>query len=174
RIRALEQETWDLDVENNQNNDLKARYDISKKARILELKRRNMKITVLTTNTPYPSWNIQCICACTSQNTMKETRSIRRIQGRPIRGIQAMEIKYSGRYRTWKHFKTLSLDESRSPDFDLFSNQEESSEEEVAETMAETMEHYMSKTQANYGSGIARPKINDKDSFQLKGTYGIT
>ncbi|GJZ96379.1 hypothetical protein Tco_0668713 [Tanacetum coccineum] len=45
-----------------------------------------------------------------------------------------------------KHFKTLSLEESRSPDFDLFSDQEEYSEEEVAETMAETMEQYMSKT----------------------------
>ncbi|GJY55631.1 hypothetical protein Tco_0454746, partial [Tanacetum coccineum] len=38
-----------------------------------------------------------------------------------------------------KHFKTLSLDESRSPNFDLFSEQEEYSEEEVAETMAETV-----------------------------------
>ncbi|GJY91696.1 hypothetical protein Tco_0507478 [Tanacetum coccineum] len=45
-----------------------------------------------------------------------------------------------------KHFKTQSLDESRSPDFDIFSDQEEYSEEEVAETMAETMEQYMSKT----------------------------
>ncbi|GJV15461.1 hypothetical protein Tco_1360784 [Tanacetum coccineum] len=44
-----------------------------------------------------------------------------------------------------KLFKTLSLDESRSP-IDLFSNLEENSEEEVAETMAETMEQYMSKT----------------------------
>nr|GEV83307.1 hypothetical protein [Tanacetum cinerariifolium] len=34
-----------------------------------------------------------------------------------------------------KHFKTLSLDESRSPDFDLFSDQEKYSKEEVAETM---------------------------------------
>ncbi|GKC79719.1 hypothetical protein Tco_1130493, partial [Tanacetum coccineum] len=68
-----------------------------------------------------------------------------------------------------KHFKTLSLDESRSPDFDLFSDQEEYSEEEVAKTMAETMEQYMSKTRADYGSGIARPKIKDKDSFELKG-----
>ncbi|GJY35031.1 homeodomain-like protein [Tanacetum coccineum] len=34
-----------------------------------------------------------------------------------------------------KHFKTLSLDESRSPNFNLFSYQEEYSEEEVAETM---------------------------------------
>ncbi|GJZ99378.1 hypothetical protein Tco_0671929 [Tanacetum coccineum] len=68
-----------------------------------------------------------------------------------------------------KHFKTLSLDKSRSPDFDLFSNQEEYSEEEVAETMAETIEQYMSKTRADYGSGVARPKIEDKDSFELKG-----
>ncbi|GKA04047.1 putative ribonuclease H-like domain-containing protein [Tanacetum coccineum] len=63
-----------------------------------------------------------------------------------------------------KHLKTLSLDELRSPDFDLFSDQEEYSEEEVAETMAETMEQYMSKTRADYGSGIARPKIEDKDN----------
>ncbi|GKE69120.1 retrovirus-related pol polyprotein from transposon TNT 1-94 [Tanacetum coccineum] len=70
-----------------------------------------------------------------------------------------------------KYFKTLSLDESRSLDFDLFSDQEEYSEEEVAEIMAETMEQYMSKTQADYGSGIARPKIEDTDSFELKGQF---
>ncbi|GKC15449.1 hypothetical protein Tco_1012231 [Tanacetum coccineum] len=70
-----------------------------------------------------------------------------------------------------KHFKTLSLDESRSLDFDLFSDQEEYSKEEVAETMAETMEQYMSKTRANYGSGVARPKIEDKDNFELKGQF---
>ncbi|GJV24914.1 hypothetical protein Tco_1377609 [Tanacetum coccineum] len=67
-----------------------------------------------------------------------------------------------------KHFKTLSLDELRSPDFNLFSDQEYS-EEEVAGTMAETMEQYMSKTRDDYGSGIARPKIEDNDNFKLKG-----
>ncbi|GJX94452.1 retrovirus-related pol polyprotein from transposon TNT 1-94 [Tanacetum coccineum] len=67
-----------------------------------------------------------------------------------------------------KLLKTLSLDESRSPEFNLFSDLEEYSEEEVLETMAETMEQYMSKTRADYGSGIARPKIDDKDSFKLK------
>ncbi|GJV36416.1 retrovirus-related pol polyprotein from transposon TNT 1-94 [Tanacetum coccineum] len=51
-----------------------------------------------------------------------------------------------------RHFKTLSLDELRSPDFNLLSDQEYS-EEEVAETMAETTEQYMSKTRADYGSG---------------------
>ncbi|GKA79982.1 hypothetical protein Tco_0786578 [Tanacetum coccineum] len=70
-----------------------------------------------------------------------------------------------------KLFKTLSLDESRSPEFNLFSNLEEYFEEEVAETMAETMEQYMRKTRTDYGSGIARPKINDKDSFELKGQF---
>ncbi|GJR97246.1 mitochondrial proton/calcium exchanger protein-like protein isoform X1 [Tanacetum coccineum] len=37
--------------------------------------------------------------------------------------------------------------------------------------MAETMEQYMSKTRADYGSGVARPKIEDKDSFELKGQF---
>ncbi|GJS95096.1 hypothetical protein Tco_0802064 [Tanacetum coccineum] len=67
-----------------------------------------------------------------------------------------------------KLFKTLSLDESRSPVSDIFFDLEENSEEEVAETMARTMEQYMSKTRADYGSRIARPKIiiytKDQDS----------
>ncbi|GJY35547.1 hypothetical protein Tco_0420925 [Tanacetum coccineum] len=70
-----------------------------------------------------------------------------------------------------KHFKTLSLDESRSPDFDIFSDQEEYSEEEAAKIMAETMEQYMRKNQTDYGSGVARPKIEDKDNFELKGQF---
>ncbi|GKB56371.1 hypothetical protein Tco_0912557 [Tanacetum coccineum] len=68
------------------------------------------------------------------------------------------------------HFKSLSLDESRSPDFNLFSDQEYSEEEE-AEAMAETMEQYMSKTRMDYGSGVARPKIKEKDSFELKSQF---
>nr|GEX64616.1 hypothetical protein [Tanacetum cinerariifolium] len=73
--------------------------------------------------------------------------------------------------RDKKHIKTLSLDESRSPDFDQFSDQEEYSKEEVTETMAKTMEQYTSKTQADYGSSVARPKIEDKDNFELKGQF---
>nr|GFB02581.1 hypothetical protein [Tanacetum cinerariifolium] len=69
-----------------------------------------------------------------------------------------------------KHFKTLSLDELRSPDFNLFSDQEYS-KEEVAETMAETMEQYMSKTRSDYGSRVVKPKIEDKDNFELKGQF---
>ncbi|GJY74202.1 zinc finger, CCHC-type containing protein [Tanacetum coccineum] len=69
-----------------------------------------------------------------------------------------------------RHFKTLSFEELRSPDFNLFSNQEYS-EEEVAKTMAETMVQYMSKTRVDYVSGFARPKIEDKDNFELKGQF---
>ncbi|GJV24878.1 retrovirus-related pol polyprotein from transposon opus [Tanacetum coccineum] len=64
-----------------------------------------------------------------------------------------------------------AVHDKKSPDFDLFSDQEDYSEEEVAETMAETMEQYMSKTRADYGSGFARPKIEDKDNFELKGQF---
>ncbi|GJW44768.1 gag-pol polyprotein [Tanacetum coccineum] len=52
-----------------------------------------------------------------------------------------------------RHFKSLSLDELRSPDFNLLSDQEYLEEEE-AEAMVETMEQYMSKTRTDYGSGI--------------------
>ncbi|GJT56846.1 homeodomain-like protein [Tanacetum coccineum] len=52
-----------------------------------------------------------------------------------------------------KHFKSLSLDELRSPDFNLLSDKEYSEEEEE-EAMAKTMEQYMRKTRTDYGSGI--------------------
>ncbi|GJX96547.1 hypothetical protein Tco_0352345, partial [Tanacetum coccineum] len=69
-----------------------------------------------------------------------------------------------------RHFKTLSLDELRSPDFNILSNQEYS-EEEKAKALAETMEQYMSKTRTDYGSGVTRPKIKENDSFELKGQF---
>ncbi|GJQ99307.1 putative reverse transcriptase domain-containing protein [Tanacetum coccineum] len=37
--------------------------------------------------------------------------------------------------------------------------------------MVETMEQYMRKTRADYGSGVARPKIKDNDNFELKGQF---
>ncbi|GJY72426.1 hypothetical protein Tco_0476129 [Tanacetum coccineum] len=65
---------------------------------------------------------------------------------------------------------TLVVYDTESPDFNLLSDQEYSEEEE-AEAMEETMEQYMSKTQTNYGPGVARPKIEEKDSFELKGQF---
>ncbi|GJT41221.1 homeodomain-like protein [Tanacetum coccineum] len=49
---------------------------------------------------------------------------------------------------TVRHFKTLSLDELRSPDFNLLSDPEYSKEEET-KAMAETMEQYMNNEDAN-------------------------
>ncbi|GJU18096.1 zinc finger, CCHC-type containing protein [Tanacetum coccineum] len=69
-----------------------------------------------------------------------------------------------------RHFKTLSLDKLRSLDFNQLSD-EEYSEEEEDEEMAKTMEQYVSKTRTDYGSGVARPKINNKDQFELKGQF---
>ncbi|GKF31000.1 hypothetical protein Tco_0100798, partial [Tanacetum coccineum] len=37
--------------------------------------------------------------------------------------------------------------------------------------MAETMKQYMSKTRTDYGSTVARPKIDNKDQFELKGQF---
>ncbi|GKA41024.1 hypothetical protein Tco_0733617 [Tanacetum coccineum] len=45
------------------------------------------------------------------------------------------------------------------------------SEEEEKEEMEEIMEQYMSKTRTDYGSGVARPKIDNKDKFELKGPF---
>ncbi|GKC05771.1 hypothetical protein Tco_0997381, partial [Tanacetum coccineum] len=45
------------------------------------------------------------------------------------------------------------------------------SEEEEAKAMAETIEQYTSKTRTDYRSGVARPKIDNKDQFELKGQF---
>ncbi|GJV58643.1 hypothetical protein Tco_1464743 [Tanacetum coccineum] len=34
--------------------------------------------------------------------------------------------------------------------------------------MTVTMDQYMSKTRGNYGSGVVRPKIDDKTHFEIK------
>ncbi|GJY63930.1 hypothetical protein Tco_0465390 [Tanacetum coccineum] len=66
-------------------------------------------------------------------------------------------------HSTRKLFKTTSLDYSSSPEFNLFSDLEDQCEKEVTESIGEpTIEEYMTKTQEDYGSGIARPKIDEK------------
>ncbi|GKA11832.1 retrovirus-related pol polyprotein from transposon TNT 1-94 [Tanacetum coccineum] len=68
-------------------------------------------------------------------------------------------------------FKKPGLVESSLPELDLFSDVEEHPEEETIEIMMETMDQYMSKTRGDYGSGVVRPRINDKTHFELKGQY---
>ncbi|GJU34969.1 hypothetical protein Tco_1183323 [Tanacetum coccineum] len=62
-------------------------------------------------------------------------------------------------------YETPGLVESSSPELDLFSDKE------TTGIMMETMDQYMSKTRRNYGSGVVRPKINDKTHFKLKVQY---
>ncbi|GJU92976.1 hypothetical protein Tco_1317732 [Tanacetum coccineum] len=162
------------------------------------------EITVLKTNTPYPSRKIRRIRACTHQRPRrKQVQYVVSSEDEyvvlEIYYVNILEDIKCGPYSkkpqyacmtssstnelftpykeherefqsSRRQFKTLSLDELRSPDFNLFYDQEYL-EEEVAKTMAETMEQYMSKTRADYGSGVARPKIEDKDNFELKGQF---
>ncbi|GJZ06604.1 hypothetical protein Tco_0540397 [Tanacetum coccineum] len=120
-----------------------------------------------------------------SPKTTKETRSIRRIQRRPICRIEDICMTRSStnelflpfknpkrEFRSSRRlFKTLSLEESRTPGLNLFLDLEDYSEEEEAETMEETMKQYMSKTRTDCGSGVTRPKIEEKDNFELKDQF---
>ncbi|GKA46940.1 hypothetical protein Tco_0739823 [Tanacetum coccineum] len=140
----------------------------------------------MKTNTPYPSRKIQRIRAYTHQkpqrnkdqyavfkiwnqyNILKDIKRGPYSKKSPIRRIQHLDTPYPTLgYAVVRHFKTPSLDELRSPDFNLHSDREYSEEEEE-EAMAETMEQYMRKTRTDYGSGVARPKIDNKDQFELK------
>ncbi|GJR16228.1 reverse transcriptase domain-containing protein [Tanacetum coccineum] len=158
-----------------------------------------LKITILKTNTPYPSRKIWQYDVSTSigygvssplSNTAYSLKQINTAYPLPLdTAYRSSDIEteffcmtrsstnelftpYKEPEREFRSsrrlFKSLSLDELRSPDFNLLFNQEYSEEEE-AEAMAETMEQYMSKTRTGYGSGVARPKIDNKDQFELKG-----
>ncbi|GJS11790.1 hypothetical protein Tco_0368586 [Tanacetum coccineum] len=161
--------------------------NVSKRRAFWSLNKDILKIIVLITNTLYPSRKIRCIRACTHQRAQRKqdqyavssedqyailviyvfTQLINMAYPLPLdTAYRSSKIESESK----KHFKKLSLDELRSSDFNLFSDQEYS-KEEVTETMAETIEQYMSKTQADYGSGVARPKIEDKDKFELKGQF---
>ncbi|GKC10581.1 hypothetical protein Tco_1007363 [Tanacetum coccineum] len=70
-----------------------------------------------------------------------------------------------------KLFDTPSFVESNSSEFDQLFEIEEHIEEEVSEIMTKTIEQYMSKTREEYRSSVARPKINAKAQFELKGQF---
>ncbi|GJZ94737.1 putative reverse transcriptase domain-containing protein [Tanacetum coccineum] len=65
------------------------------------------------------------------------------------------------------------FDEFRSLDFIYFSNQEYSEEDRQLIAMAVNTygAYYEAMTRTDYGSGVARPKIDDKDQFELKDQF---
>ncbi|GJS70796.1 retrovirus-related pol polyprotein from transposon TNT 1-94 [Tanacetum coccineum] len=88
RYRHLPWDDWEVDRYGNANLVImEYLVKISKKARILELKQRQLKVSVLTSYTPYLSRKIRRISAYTSQKTTKEQVLIPRIQRRSIRRI---------------------------------------------------------------------------------------
>ncbi|GJT16303.1 hypothetical protein Tco_0875009 [Tanacetum coccineum] len=158
---------------------------VNKRRAFWSLNEDILKITILKTNTPYPSRRYG-VCVPELTKDHEGNKPIRRIQKKVIRRIEDICMTRSSTSELFtpykeperefrssiRHLKTLSLDELRSPSFNLFSKQEYlEEEEEVEEPMAETMEEYMSKTRVHYGSGFVRPKIEEKDSFELKGQF---
>ncbi|GJZ80282.1 hypothetical protein Tco_0645276 [Tanacetum coccineum] len=189
---------WEVDRYGNANL-------VSKRRAFWSLNEDILKITILKTNTPYPSRKIWRIRACTHQRPQRNkpnTPYLEKLNTPYSRyGINIIFWKISSvvptprnpqyvcmtkssinkLFTTYKeperefrssrrHFKTLSLDELRSPDFNPLSYLEYSEKEE-AEAMAKTMEQYISKTRTDYGSGVAMPKIDNKDQFEMKGQF---
>ncbi|GJS99179.1 hypothetical protein Tco_0820349 [Tanacetum coccineum] len=64
--------------------------ELTKRHAFWSLNEDILKIAVLTTNTPYPSRKIWCICACTHQRPRRKQDLIRRIQKKAIHRIQAI------------------------------------------------------------------------------------
>ncbi|GJT06073.1 hypothetical protein Tco_0840535 [Tanacetum coccineum] len=156
---------------------------VNKRHAFWNLNEDMFKITILKTNTPYPSRRYG-VSVPELTKYHEGNKPISRIQKKAIRRIEDTCMTRSSTNKLFtpykeperefrssrRHFKTLSLDELRSPDFNILSDQEYS-EEEKAKAMVETMEQYVSKTRTDYGSGVARPKIKEKDSFELKGQF---
>ncbi|GJZ14543.1 retrovirus-related pol polyprotein from transposon TNT 1-94 [Tanacetum coccineum] len=154
----------------------------SKRRAFWSLNEDILKITILKTNTLYPSrrYGVSVPALTKRPQKIKDQYTVSRGLNNAVfkdmeSNIIFWEDNQSGTLlhrnpHTHRHLKTLSLDELRSLDFNLLSN-EEYSEEEEEEEMTETMEQYMSKTRPDYGSGVARPKIDNKDQFELKGQF---
>ncbi|GJX98331.1 hypothetical protein Tco_0355350 [Tanacetum coccineum] len=74
--------------------------NISKRRAFWSINDDILKITVMTTNTPYPSRKIRRIRSCTHQRPQRKQDQYA-ISRRPIRRIRDIEVKYFGRYQAW-------------------------------------------------------------------------
>ncbi|GJT04196.1 hypothetical protein Tco_0838658 [Tanacetum coccineum] len=160
---------------------------IRQKAHILEHKQRHLKITVLTSYTPYPSRKIRRICACTSQETTK-------IQ-RPIRPYPfSRMIPYSDQLNTAYRSSDTVTEAGFSYlicvlDFLYYFSSEQIlliflpllhiiliSCEKIKEVMADiqtktTMKEFTTNDKANYYSVIKSIMVNGKRAYELKGKF---
>ncbi|GKB97952.1 hypothetical protein Tco_0984089 [Tanacetum coccineum] len=130
----------------------KAQYAVSR-----ETQYAVFKIFNLASSVRHPTYHETTIDQCMTRSSTNELFTPYKEPEREFRSLR-------------RHFKTLSLDELRSPDFNLLSDQEYSEEEE-AKAMAETMEQYMSKTRTGHYRSESYLKIDNKDQFELKGQF---
>ncbi|GJZ00582.1 hypothetical protein Tco_0518011, partial [Tanacetum coccineum] len=154
---------------------------ISKKARILKLKRRHLKITVLTSNTPYPSKKIWLICVCTSPKTAKDQGSTHlcgtdhykaarpRLNQAPGQGgnrpNQALAIEESKRKsgerpeEKVKRLMSAKVEEPKLEDIAIIQNLSESPYR-LAPTEMEELSNQLKEL---YDKGFIRPRVEQVD-----------
>ncbi|GKA79857.1 hypothetical protein Tco_0786453 [Tanacetum coccineum] len=123
--------------------------NISKRRAFWSLNEDILKITILRTNTPYLSRKIRCICARTHQRPQRkhDQYAISREDQYAVLEISKVVLKKKFIITNYLPFQGAEIEFSiiRTPPQDL--------------------------TRADYGSGVVRPKIEDKDNFELKGQF---
>ncbi|GJU53333.1 hypothetical protein Tco_1227047 [Tanacetum coccineum] len=75
----------------------------SKRRAFWSLNEYILKITILKTNTPYPSRKIWCLRACTHQRPQRNEAQY------AVRHIEDIVCEYSGRYQTWSLLKETPI-----------------------------------------------------------------
>ncbi|GJT57413.1 hypothetical protein Tco_0992467 [Tanacetum coccineum] len=111
-------------------------------------------------------WKIWHICAYTHQRPRRKQDPIRRIQKKAIRRIQDMEIdileiSYVGFYSI-RNPRYAVVHDKKSPDFDIFSDQEEYSEEEIEDKYSfELKGHFLKELRDNTFSGSDHEDVNE-------------
>ncbi|GKA90293.1 hypothetical protein Tco_0812163, partial [Tanacetum coccineum] len=158
----------------------------SKRRAFWSLNEDILKITILKTNTPYPLKKIWRNLDNSTTNVLIPLDSWTSgllVYKLPLSAYLSQQINTAyplpldTAYRSSRteaeifDFLAKFLPFSETNSTDSLSLVLEYSQEEEAEVMAEKMEQYMSKTRTDYGLGVARPKIDNKDQFELKGQF---
>ncbi|GJV63383.1 putative reverse transcriptase domain-containing protein [Tanacetum coccineum] len=146
----------------------------AKIASILELKRRYFKDYCFDNQYAISIKEDTTYLCLHSPKTTKETRSICRIQRRPIRRIQVIEGEYSGRYQTWSLLQETPDTLDRHPTYyETPINQcmTRSSTKELFTPFKDLEREFRSSRKHYKTLRVARPKIEDKDNFELKGQF---
>ncbi|GJU26353.1 hypothetical protein Tco_1164974 [Tanacetum coccineum] len=138
-------------------------------ARILELKTEDiLKILLFKDQLrPYIVKQDSGYPCLHSPKTTKETRSIRRIQRRPIRRIKDIVCEDSGRYQTWSLLQETPICCIQSLGYASYSIEEVMTDNGTKSRM----ETFAPNDKADYYSGITSITVNGKNAYELKGKF---